>query len=175
MIDPKLNELSDDEQAKKGKQAGESPLTAEQRAARLKQSQAGHSINDTIARDANLSVGAQGVDTSGVRAGAGAGAGMTSVTPGNAGESPAPKIVPGARGSGTTPVADSLSSQTPTNRMDTEATDYVPAREEIAARAHQYWCERGRPQGSSEADWERAERDLRAEHGGVRAHAAKAR
>jgi monoterpene epsilon-lactone hydrolase len=36
-----------------------------------------------------------------------------------------------------------------------------PSREEIAQRAYQLWEERGRPHGSDEEDWHRAERELR--------------
>ena len=75
----------------------------------------GLSINDTIARDANLSIGGKGVDTSGVAAGAGAGAGSTSLTPGGQ-SSPAPKIVPGARGAGTTAQAEKPTGDTSTDR-----------------------------------------------------------
>ncbi|HVJ07285.1 MAG TPA: DUF2934 domain-containing protein [Acidisarcina sp.] len=35
-----------------------------------------------------------------------------------------------------------------------------PSREEIAQLAEKYWMERGRPDGSPEQDWLRAERDL---------------
>ena len=75
----------------------------------------GLSINDTIARDANLSVGSKGVDTSGVAAGAGAGAGSTSLTPSDEG-SPAPRIVPGGRSSGTTALAEKPTGETSTDR-----------------------------------------------------------
>jgi hypothetical protein len=106
-----------------------------------KKPRSGLSINDTIAANANLSVGAKGVDTSGVEAGAGAGAGSTYVTPGAAGSSPAPNIVPRSR----------LAAE--------EAS--VASREEIAARAYQRWCQRGCPEGSPNVDWHAAEEELR--------------
>jgi hypothetical protein len=164
MIDPKLNELPA-EDAKELKKGSESQLTEEEKAERLKRTRAGLSINDTIAADANLSVGARGVDVSGVESGAGAGRGMTNTTPGNAG-SPAPNVVPGAGGSGTTPRSDSASGQTPTTRL--EAGTDTPTAEEIAARAYRCWHERGCPSGSSEEDWARAERELREERQGTR-------
>ncbi len=37
--------------------------------------------------------------------------------------------------------------------------------EKIKARAYQLWCERGCPHGSSDEDWHRAERELRARNG----------
>ena len=102
MIDPKLNEIPVDPEGDLT-DVPEGSLTEEQKAARLKRAKAGLSINDTIARDANMSVGARGVDSSGVETGAGAGAGMTQATPAKPGENPAPDVVPGPRGSGTTP------------------------------------------------------------------------
>jgi len=102
MIDPKLNELPANAGADLD-DVDETTLTEEQRAERRRRKSLGLSIDDTIARDANLSVGARGVDSSGVTSGAGAGAGSTSLTPGEAGESPVPEVVPGATGSGTTP------------------------------------------------------------------------
>jgi hypothetical protein len=114
MIDPKLNEIPVDNVTED--ELTEEKLTEEERIARSRAAAArGLSINDTIARNANLSVGAQGVDTSGVAAGAGAGAGSTSVTP-TSSDSPAPQIVPGARGTGMTPRADAPSGQTSTDR-----------------------------------------------------------
>lgn len=35
-----------------------------------------------------------------------------------------------------------------------------PSKEEIARRAHQLWEERGKPHGSHEEDWYRAEHEL---------------
>lgn len=110
MIDPKFNEIPPDVEL------ADDNLTAEEREARMRQTPVrGLSINDTIARDANLSVGARGVDTSGAAAGAGAGAGSTSLTPADS-DSPAPQIVPGARGTGMTPLADAPSGKTSTDR-----------------------------------------------------------
>jgi hypothetical protein len=37
-----------------------------------------------------------------------------------------------------------------------------PTREEIARLAEKFWMERGRPEGSPEQDWLRAEQELRA-------------
>src|ERR1700760_3089800 len=90
MIDPKLNELAPEtESTKSGKkvEAG---------------NRSGLSIKDTVAGSANLSTGARGVDTSGISAGAGVGAGMTYTSATTAGESPVPNVIPGERGSGTT-------------------------------------------------------------------------
>jgi hypothetical protein len=160
MIDPKFNELP----AEAEDEVEEASLTEEQRAERARRRKAGLSINDTVAANANFSVGARGVDVSGVRTGAGAGAGLTSTTPAESGESPAPQVVPGTRGSGTTPSGQVSTGQRPTMRMDEEG----PTNEEIAARAHRYWVERGSPEGSAEEDWERAEQELRAERARTR-------
>lgn len=105
----------------------------------------GLSINDTIAANANLSVGATGVDTSGVKAGAGAGAGSTYLTAGGSGRTPAPAIVPGARGS-----VD----------MNESTKGRRPGVDEISARAYQRWHQRGCPDGSPEVDWRAAEEEL---------------
>jgi hypothetical protein len=106
MIDPKFNDIPVDADL----------LTEEEREAQVEATPIrGLSINDTIARDANLSVGARGADTSGVRAGAGAGAGSSWVTP-QPDESAAPRIVPGGRGTGTTALADAPDGETSTDR-----------------------------------------------------------
>ena len=175
MIDPKLNKLpvgvADDLE-----DVPESDLTDEQRAARSRRARAGLSVKDTIAGDAALSVGSRGVDTSGVKSGAGAGSGMTSVTPGQAGESPAPNIVPGARSSGTTPRGSSSPDQNPNVRLDegTGPNDDEIGAHEIAARAYSCWHERGCPHGSPEVDWSRAEEELRQERRRNRSTAASA-
>jgi hypothetical protein len=110
MIDPKFNEIPADTEV----------LTEQERQARMAATpRRGLSINDTIAREANLSVGGQGVDTSGVRAGAGAGAGSTFLTPSDEG-SPAPQIVSGGRSTGTTPLADANAGKTSTERTKFE-------------------------------------------------------
>jgi Protein of unknown function (DUF2934) len=154
MIDPKLNEIPADAQN----------LSDEQRRERARRPRSGLSINDTIAADANLSVGGHGVDTSGVVSGAGAGAGSTTLTPGRSG-SPAPNIVPGAASTGTTPRGDSGLSASPNPGADLKREDTSgPTNDEIAARAHQYWIQRGRPHGSPEVDWNRARLDLIEEH-----------
>ena len=74
MIDPKLNKLP----VEKADDLEDTELSPEERAERLRRPQ-GLSINDTIAGGANLSVGSRGVDTSGVKSGSGAGAGMTKI------------------------------------------------------------------------------------------------
>ena len=199
MIDPKLNEIP-----VKGPLAGtrvdsESEPVAE----RSRVGREGLSINDTIAGDANLSVGSRGVDTSGLRAGAGAGAGSTSLTA-TEGSSPAPSIVPGARQTGTTPAAAAASGQSPIGRRETgvpgtgrpelsEAGDSVLEDSSsastysaktyadddidysaISTRAYECWCERGCPEGSPEIDWHRAESEVRERRAGTRTSAATA-
>lgn len=169
MNDPKFNKLPVDA---KGdfKDRPESSLTEEEKAERLRRTRAGLSITETIAADANLSVGSRGVDTSGVAAGSGAGTGMTSVTPGARGGSPAADILPGAQGTGTTPRSDTAPGQKPSLRLDAEG----PTRDEIAARAYRCWHERGCPEGSPEEDWDRAERELRTERQGQRTKSSSA-
>jgi hypothetical protein len=110
MIDPKFNEIPEDTEE----------LSEEERKVRTAAApRRGLSINDTIAREANLSVGGRGVDTSGVQAGAGSGAGSTFVTPTDEG-SPAPQIVSGGRSTGTTAMADANSGKTSTERTKFE-------------------------------------------------------
>lgn len=157
MTDPKLNKLSTDANDEATDRPA-SPLSEGERAERLRRGRAGLSINDTIAANANLSVGSPGVDVSGVKSGSGAGAGSSYLTPERKG-SPAPNIVPGAQGSGVTPRSDRAPGQNPTINLEAEA----PTRDEIAARAYRCWHERGCPEGSPEEDWHRAERELRAE------------
>jgi hypothetical protein len=106
MIDLKLNDLPVDA-AGDFADVPEESLTEEQRAERRRRAKAGLSINETVAHDANLSVGSRGTDTSGVEAGAGAGAGLTQETPAAPGESPAPNVEKGPRGSGMTPRGNS--------------------------------------------------------------------
>ncbi|MBV9267076.1 MAG: DUF2934 domain-containing protein [Acidobacteriaceae bacterium] len=152
MIDPKFNELPDT--ARPGSETDTLSQT---------KPRSGLSINDTIAADANLSVGSRGTDVSGVRAGAGAGAGSTYVTPASRGESPAPNVVPDARGSGMTPLSDTAPGQTPTRHLSPEETRSL-THEEIASHAYRCWHQRGCPEGSPEEDWHRAERELRERH-----------
>jgi len=171
MIDPKLNQIPVDPAG----DLGDAELSEQQRARGPRR---GLSINDTIAGDANLSVGSRGVDTSGVVSGSGAGAGMTSVTPGTPGESPAPNIAPGARSSGTTPRGATGVDQMPTTRLQ-DPTESGPEEtnftyDEISARAHQCWYQRGCPQGSPEVDWDRAIEELRSERRHPRTSAASA-
>ncbi|HXP10339.1 MAG TPA: DUF2934 domain-containing protein [Acidobacteriaceae bacterium] len=40
-------------------------------------------------------------------------------------------------------------------------TTTAPSREEIARLAEKFWAERGRPEGSPEQDWLRAEEELK--------------
>lgn len=150
MTDPKLNEIPVDTQN----------LTDEQRRERAGRPRSGLSINDTVASGANLSVGGRGVDTSGVISGAGAGAGSTNVTPGRSG-SPAPNVVPGAASTGTTTRGDSGLAVSPNPGADPQREETSgPTDDEIAARAHRCWVERGRPLGSPEVDWQRARQEL---------------
>ena len=158
MIDPKLNEIPVDTENQK-------TLSEEELALRSKQPRSGLSINDTVAANANLSTGSRGVDTSGVRAGSGAGAGSTMVTAGSTGDSPMPNVEPGARGSGTTVMG---------SRAETSGTSTSPSgtlyeedlteedRRMISARAYDSWCERGCPHGTPEVDWQRALNEHRA-------------
>lgn len=162
MIDPKFNTLPKEAE---GDLAEEAPVSSSEGAERLKRPRPGLSINDTVAANANLSVGSRGVDTSGTKAGSGAGAGMTLTTPGQD-SSPAPNIQPGGRGSGTTVRSDSASGQIPTTRVDTgtesaETASSAATGDEISERAYQCWHERGCPHGSPEVDWHRAEQELR--------------
>jgi hypothetical protein len=159
MTDPKLNELPVDA---KGdfENSQETTLSEEQRAARARRTRAGLSINDTIAADTTLSVGSRGVNVSGVSAGAGAGAGTTVTTPGARGESPAPKIVPGAGGSGVTPLSTSALTEVPAPQADLSDPSEGLSYEQIAARAYECWRRRGQPHGSPEVDWDRARQEL---------------
>ena len=48
------------------------------------------------------------------------------------------------------------------NRITKEQSpSALPSHEEIALLAEKYWTERGRPQGSPDQDWLRAEQELR--------------
>lgn len=154
ILDPKFDQLPEDA-------AGDfenipwDQLTEEQRE-QVRARRRGLSINDTIAAGPNTSVGARGLDFSGVEGGAGAGAGMTFVTPGQAGESPAPNILPGARGTGNAPRGDwTIHEQQGSN------PDLGPSNNEIAARAYEIWNECGCPHGNHEEHWYQAERELR--------------
>jgi hypothetical protein len=159
MTDPKLNELPIDADGD-FEQRSTTNLSEAEVAERRRRTKAGLSIRDTVAGDTTLSVGSTG---------AGAGAGLTSTTPGNSG-SPAPSIVPGARSSGTTPRGDSLSSQQPTASFDSSSVESNGSdslgHHEIAARAYDCWRERGCPDGSAEEDWRRAEEELRSGRSG---------
>jgi len=53
-------------------------------------------------------------------------------------------------------------NSTSTNEAQIEAP-VVDRHEEIEARAHELWIQRGRPIGSPEEDWFRAEEELRRE------------
>lgn len=150
MTDPKLNEIPVDTEN----------LPDEQRRQRAQRPRPGLSVNDTIAADANLSVGGRGVDVSGVRSGSGAGAGSINLTPGRSG-SPAPNIVPDAASTGTTPLGASGLTASPNPGADLQREDSTgPTDDEIAKRAHSCWMERGCPHGSPEVDWDRARFEL---------------
>jgi hypothetical protein len=161
MIDPKLNEVpANPEGTKTGKKVEGG-------------TRAGLSIKDTVAAGANLSTGGRGVDTSGVSAGAGVGAGMTYASTTTAGESPAPAIVPGERTSGTTvrggsntgaPGTAMPSTDTEVHRENSNSSsqgDLEYTTDDVAACAYRCWHERGCPEGSPEVDWHRAEEELR--------------
>jgi hypothetical protein len=152
MTDPKLDEIPAGAEASGQKRGQAAPRPRQ-----------GLSINDTIAADANLSVGGRGVDTSGVSSGTGAGGGSTSITPGNSG-SPAPNVVPGAASTGTTPRGSSAMTASPNPGAAVQREGAGPTDEEIAQLAHRYWIERGRPSGSPEVDWNRARQELLEQH-----------
>jgi hypothetical protein len=171
MNDPKFNKLPVERTGDFDKKSEVD--SEEQNDARAKKGRAGLSINETVAANANLSAGSRGVDTSGVRAGAGAGAGMTSTTPGSPGNTPAATIVPGARGSGTTAIGSVGTDQNPSLRLDTES-DLTSEDAEIEALAHDFWLERGCPVGSPEVDWHRATEEVRRRREYTRAAAATA-
>ena len=161
MIDPKLNDIPVN-RPKIIREDSEVP-SEDENPERTKTSRAGLSINDTIAGGNNLSVGSRGVDTSGVSSGAGAGAGMSSVSPGSSKGSPAAEIVPGGRGSGTTARGDGNSEQTPTLSLDRDPSETYSTSgdSDVAARAYECWHERGCPEGSPEVDWQRAQEEVR--------------
>lgn len=162
MIDPKLDKLEGkDKNPGESKRVSERENPRDERTQRVAASGPGLSINDTIARDANLSVGSHGVDVSGVKAGAGAGGGSTTLTPGVRGESPAPSVVPDARSTGMTPRGSS--GLTEGNRVDLSERADAPSHGEVSERAYSCWHERGCPDGSPDVDWDRAERELREE------------
>lgn len=169
MIDPKFNELPD--KAKSGSGSfSETALAEEETPTQTRAPRPGLSVNDTIAADANLSVGGRGVNTSGVSSGAGVGAGASYVTPGSPGETPAPNVVPGPTGSGTTPLSDSGPGRTPnpqafpgqySSTASSGASNSDLTYDEISFQAYRCWHERGCPIGSPEEDWHRAEQELR--------------
>lgn len=99
MIDPKLNEIPADA---KGDFANrpDVDLTPEERERRLRQAKEGYSINDSIAADTQLSDGSRGVDVSGAKLGAGAGAGATNITPPRPGQASNTQVEGGERGTG---------------------------------------------------------------------------
>jgi hypothetical protein len=155
MIDPKLNEIVPETESTKSGNTGNKGEGSRNRE--------GLSVKDTVAAGANLSTGARGVDTSGVSAGAGVGAGMTYASPTTAGESPAPAIVPGGSNAGA-PAAAMPSTDTEVHSGSSSTSREGSSSftsEEIAAHAYRCWHERGCPEGSSEVDWHRAEEELR--------------
>ncbi len=165
MIDPKFNELPD--KTKTGPEdLSETELEGTDTPARTRAPRPGLSVNDTVAANANLSVGGRGVNTSGVSSGAGAGAGGSYVTPGSTGETPAPNVVPGPTGSGTTPLSDASPGQKPTQQTSPSESSSGTGNsdlsyDEISSHAYRCWHERGCPVGSPEEDWHRAEQELR--------------
>lgn len=187
MVDPKLNELpAEPAIGKRPRNVEKEAATAGTRTARE-----GLSINDTIAGDTNLSVGGRGVDASGVRSGAGAGAGSAFLTPG-AGGSPAPNVVPGARNAGLmispgqNPIGNSDTGVPGPGRTERSLSghqeiaaagvnqEYEPSHEEVRLRAYCCWEARGCPEGSPEVDWHTAREQLRSERRTGRTSAATA-
>jgi hypothetical protein len=161
MIDPKLNDLPDKSKAG-ARNASGAGLDEPERTSSAEKPRAGLSVNDTIAADANLSVGGRGADTSGVRAGAGAGAGGAQLSPASSNRSPVPNVEPGPGGAGgTTPLSTSASNLRDRAETSSVSRDEALSHDEIAAHAYRCWHERGCPHGSPEEDWHRAERELR--------------
>lgn len=173
MIDPKLNEIP----------VTSSALTAKSDKATepvARQGREGLSIRDTVAGDTLMSVGARGVDTSGLRTGTGAGGGTSFVTP-TTDASPAPSIQQGPNlntgaqatirqgdtglpGTGHTDTEDSSGSALRSSRIG-DSSDLLedPTWDEISVRAYTIWCDQGCPSSSSENDWHRAVEELRLE------------
>lgn len=161
MIDPKLNEIPVE------------PSMSNPNSDFRKEAISGHatqglSIHDTIAGDSALSVGARGVDTSGVQTGSGAGAGTTSLTP-TTNASPAPAIVSGARlsANGQSSIGRAGTGLPGTGHTDSSIasldTSDAPTPDEISVRAYEIWCEQGCPMGSCDSDWLQAQQELRRE------------
>jgi hypothetical protein len=170
MIDPKLNEIPGQRTTAADRQAAETESTDRQ-----KRGRAGLSINDTVAGDTLLSSGARGVDTSGVAAGSGAGAGSQTLTVDRPNESPAPHIVSGARGSGTTVrggVNPTDLAESPSTNVSDGTPRTTPNTLEVAQRAYHIWCSKGCPEGTADEDWIQAERELSADGSGAWARAA---
>ena len=94
------------------------------------------------------------------------------LTAGVAGESPAPQVVGGVRGSGTTVLGanDSLMTNAVTADESSAVEDSATVNDEIdpmdhhavSSRAYEIWCERGCPHGTSDADWHQAVQEHRA-------------
>jgi hypothetical protein len=145
MIDPKLNELAEKATPSSNNPSRVGVAEAEERQS-AERPRPGVSVQDTIASHANLSVGGQGADTSGVRGGAGAGAGGTRLSPVTTGESPLPHVAP--------PATESVAGILKTSVIS------EPSYDEVAVHAYHCWQERGCPEGSPEEDWHRAEREL---------------
>ncbi len=163
MIDPKLNEIPVE-----GIEIAERPVAEKETAAeRPAPGRTGLSIGETIAGDTLLSSGSRGVDTSGVAAGSGAGAGSSSVTPSRAGESPAPTIASGARGTGTTARGGVNQTELASSPVNAVSEDQLAATSpntyEVAQRAYQIWYAKGCPEGTADHDWHQAERELTTE------------
>jgi hypothetical protein len=106
---------------------------------------------------------------------------MALTTPGETGESPAPQIKGGDRGSGTTVLGANDSSTTGSTvpsglnaGADLTGTDLEGKEGEISALAYECWCDRGCPLGSPEVDWQNAIEKYRASKGGKVARSAGA-
>ena len=168
MIDPKLNDIPVKKKDEADTLAGSSSSRPDA-AERAQGPRQGLSIDDTVASNADLSIGSRGTDTSGVRAGAGAGAGGIYVTPARSGENPRPNVAAPPVGSGTTPISDSAGPGTTNpaaasgspDLSGQESEEYSARHDEIASHAYRCWHERGCPEGSPEKDWHRAEQELR--------------
>ena len=101
MIDLKLNELPIDALGDFSEDQFLQLTPEQQEAVRQHRRAAGLSIFETAAAGPTMSVGARGTDTSGVKTGAGAGAGSMISTPASSDDSTVPDIVEGARKTGT--------------------------------------------------------------------------
>ncbi len=162
MIDPKFNELPVVPIEGEKVSAGPVPIH-------------GLSINDTIAAEANKSVGAAGTNTSGVTLG------LEEQDPSTRLDIEPVMPVEGDEVYTDTPPTHMLSddetttsgrvSSTPSpasdfedrdfsSRFDIEPVSHPFSTEDVAALAYELWRERGCPMGSPGVDWLQAEQDL---------------